>query len=85
MVCVADVSNASEVERMVETTSERYGKLDILHNNVGGGRAGQRMSIVEVSKEDWDASMTVDLRPFRSKPQGRADRRAMTVAEGEAE
>lgn len=85
MVCVADVTNASEVERMVETTIERYGKLDILHNNVGGGRAGQRMSIVEVPEEDWDASMTVDLRRFRSKPQGRADRRAMTVTEGAAE
>jgi NAD(P)-dependent dehydrogenase (short-subunit alcohol dehydrogenase family) len=62
MVCAADVTNARDVERMVETTIERYGKLDILHNNVGGGPAGQRMSIVEVSEEDWDASMTVNLK-----------------------
>jgi NAD(P)-dependent dehydrogenase (short-subunit alcohol dehydrogenase family) len=59
MVCAADVTNARDVERMVETTIERYGKLDILHNNVGGGPTGH---IVEVSEEDWDASMTVNLK-----------------------
>ena len=49
MVCTADVTNASEGERTVETTIERYGKLDILHNNVGGGPTGR---IVEMQEAD---------------------------------
>ena len=36
----ADVTRAGDVERVVETTIQRYGKLDILHNNVGGDAPG---------------------------------------------
>jgi NAD(P)-dependent dehydrogenase (short-subunit alcohol dehydrogenase family) len=61
MVCVADVTNASQVERMVETTIKRYGKLDILHNNVGSGRRGDRVA-EWMNEEDWDASMTINLK-----------------------
>jgi len=59
MVCPADVTNATDVERMVKATIERYGKLDILHNNVGGGPTGH---IVEMPEADWDASMAVNLK-----------------------
>jgi NAD(P)-dependent dehydrogenase (short-subunit alcohol dehydrogenase family) len=58
-VCAADVTHAAEVERMVETAIQRYGKLDILHNNVGGGPFGH---IVEMREDDWDRSMTVNLK-----------------------
>ena len=49
----ADVTNAAEVERMVETALQRYGRLDILHNNVGGGTYG---CITEVSKAGKQAN-----------------------------
>jgi NAD(P)-dependent dehydrogenase (short-subunit alcohol dehydrogenase family) len=58
-VCAADVTKAADVERMVETAIQRYGKLDILHNNVGGGTGGR---ITEVSEEDWDATMDACLK-----------------------
>jgi NAD(P)-dependent dehydrogenase (short-subunit alcohol dehydrogenase family) len=58
-MCVADVTKAAEVERMVDTALQRYGRLDILHNNVGGGTVGR---ITEVSEEDWDTSMNVNLK-----------------------
>jgi len=44
---------------MVDTTIEKYGKLDILHNNVGGGAMGR---IVDLSEEGWDTAMTVNLK-----------------------
>jgi NAD(P)-dependent dehydrogenase (short-subunit alcohol dehydrogenase family) len=58
-VYTADVTNAADVERMVETAMQHYGRLDILHNNVGGGTYGR---ITEVSEEDWDTSMNVNLK-----------------------
>jgi NAD(P)-dependent dehydrogenase (short-subunit alcohol dehydrogenase family) len=57
--CAADVTKAAQVERIVEIAIQRYGKLDILHNDVGGGTLGR---ITEVSEEDWDVSMDVNLK-----------------------
>jgi NAD(P)-dependent dehydrogenase (short-subunit alcohol dehydrogenase family) len=58
-VCAADVTNAEDVQRMVDTTVERYGAVDILHNNVGGNRGGQ---IVDMDEDDWDACMRLNLK-----------------------
>jgi NAD(P)-dependent dehydrogenase (short-subunit alcohol dehydrogenase family) len=55
----ADVSKAAEVEGMVARCLERYGRVDILHNNVGiielGGAA-------DTSEESWDRVMDVNLK-----------------------
>jgi NAD(P)-dependent dehydrogenase (short-subunit alcohol dehydrogenase family) len=37
---VADVARTDEVERAIQTTVERYSRLDILHNNVGFAQPG---------------------------------------------
>ena len=55
----ADVTKAADCERMVETCIERYGRLDILDNNVGISRRG---TVVEVSEEDWDHIMAVNVK-----------------------
>lgn len=55
----ADVTSAADCERMVETCVERYGRLDILDNNVGISRRG---TVVEVSEEDWDHIMAVNVK-----------------------
>jgi NAD(P)-dependent dehydrogenase (short-subunit alcohol dehydrogenase family) len=55
----ADVTRAEDCQRMVEAALERYGRLDILDNNVGISRRG---SVVEVSEEDWDHVMTVNIK-----------------------
>jgi NAD(P)-dependent dehydrogenase (short-subunit alcohol dehydrogenase family) len=60
-VCLADVTRASEAERLVETTIQRYGKLDILHNNVGG-IAGSGSRMVELTEDAWDRCMAVNLK-----------------------
>ena len=55
----ADVTKAADCERMVQTCIERYGRLDILDNNVGISRRG---TVVEVSEEDWDHIMAVNVK-----------------------
>jgi NAD(P)-dependent dehydrogenase (short-subunit alcohol dehydrogenase family) len=58
-VCVADVTRADDVQRMVDTTIERHGAIDILHNNVGGNRGGGR--VTEMDEEVWDTSLRLNL------------------------
>ena len=55
----ADVTKAGDCVRMVEAAVERYGRLDILDNNVG---IAMRGSVLEVAEEDWDRVMAVNLK-----------------------
>jgi NAD(P)-dependent dehydrogenase (short-subunit alcohol dehydrogenase family) len=55
----ADVSRDADCRRVVDETVQRYGRLDILHNNVGIGGAG---SVVEIDEESWDRIMSVNVK-----------------------
>ncbi len=55
----ADVTDEEQAKKVVESAVERYGRLDILHNNVG---IGMRGSVLEVVEEDWDRVMAVNLK-----------------------
>jgi len=62
MTVMADVSNIQDVERVVATAVEEFGKVDILINNAGidGGGKIHAHDVV-----DWDQVMAVNLRgPF---------------------
>lgn len=55
----ADVTRSANCRDMVERCIEKYNRIDILHNNVGiGGYGGP----VEMSEEEWDRIMTVNLK-----------------------
>ena len=54
-----DMTKLEDCERMAETAMGRYGRVDILDNNVG---LSQRGTVVEVSEEDWDRVITVNLK-----------------------
>ena len=56
---MADVSKSSEVKGMVERCIEVYGRIDILHNNVGIVEVG---GPVEISEENWDRLIDVNLK-----------------------
>jgi len=56
---VADVSKADEVRAFVEHCLETYGRIDILHNNVGVLAVG---GPEETSEDVWDRHMAVNVR-----------------------
>ena len=58
-VFAADVTRAEDCRAMVERAVSRWGKLDILNNNVGIGMGG---SVVQVEEDDWDRVMTVNVK-----------------------
>ena len=54
-----DVTRADQVQSMVERCVETYGRVDILHNNVGIVEVG---GPVEASEESWDRVVAVNLK-----------------------
>lgn len=54
-----DVTQKTEVRRMVEETRATYGRIDILVNNAGGDTKG---SIVDFPEETWDMLIDVNLK-----------------------
>ena len=56
---VGDVTESLTCKEIVKNTIDAYGALDILHNNVGIGGAG---TIVDVSEEDWDRVLKVNIK-----------------------
>jgi len=62
----ADVSKTDDVENMVKTVVDMYGRMDILFNNAGVGKIAM---IADISVEDWDLVMNTNLRAvfFASK------------------
>jgi NAD(P)-dependent dehydrogenase (short-subunit alcohol dehydrogenase family) len=55
----ADVSKADQVKTLVQTCIDGYGRVDILHNNVGIVEVG---GVVETSEEHWDHILSVNLK-----------------------
>ena len=55
----ADVSNAAEVERIVTTTVERFGRIDALFNNAA--RHGPAAAIEDYSKEEFRRVLDVNV------------------------
>jgi NAD(P)-dependent dehydrogenase (short-subunit alcohol dehydrogenase family) len=54
-----NVTHASDCERVVRKTCERFGRLDILFNNAGIIR---RTTVVDASEEEWDHVIAVNLK-----------------------
>jgi NAD(P)-dependent dehydrogenase (short-subunit alcohol dehydrogenase family) len=58
-VFVADVTKTEDCRAMVDRAVKRWGRLDILDNNVGIEGAG---SVVQVEEKDWDRVMMVNVK-----------------------
>jgi NAD(P)-dependent dehydrogenase (short-subunit alcohol dehydrogenase family) len=59
----ADVSVEGEIAGAIEAAVDRFSKLDILHNNAGVGQPGAgSVPFEEVTQEDWDYVMGINLR-----------------------
>ncbi|MBO55447.1 MAG: short-chain dehydrogenase [Dehalococcoidia bacterium] len=55
----ANVINDTDCQHMVAAAIDRYGRLDILDNNVGISRRG---TVVDISESDWDYVMAVNVK-----------------------
>ena len=56
---VCDVTDSSAVAQMVRACLERYGRIDVLVNNVGGSAPG---GPIEMSEDVWDAQVDLNLK-----------------------
>jgi len=59
LAVAVDVSQGADVRRMIATTLDHFGGLDILFNNAGISPTG---SVTTISEEEWDECIAVDLR-----------------------
>jgi meso-butanediol dehydrogenase / (S,S)-butanediol dehydrogenase / diacetyl reductase len=55
----ADVTSTGDIQHMIGTAYQRWGRLDVLFNNAG--IPGVR-PLLEVTEEEWDRQMAVNLR-----------------------
>jgi meso-butanediol dehydrogenase/(S,S)-butanediol dehydrogenase/diacetyl reductase len=55
----ADVRQPGDIERMLDETYRRWGRLDVLFNNAGVIRV---KPLLEVTPDEWDEVMAVNLR-----------------------
>jgi len=60
MICVADVSQWTQVKEMVDNTIKNFKKIDILVNSAG--ILGPTVPVWEYSLEDWDRVVAIDLK-----------------------
>jgi len=54
----ADVCNEDDVRRIVATSMDAYGRIDVLHNNVGLALLG---GPVDISLQDWERSLDLNI------------------------
>jgi len=59
LAVAADAGKREDAERLVETTKERFGRIDVLVNNAGITRD---QLLVRMKDEDWDKVMDTNLR-----------------------
>ena len=59
-VLVADITREEDCQAITRTAMERYGRIDILHNNVG--RSGGDRKTSEMDTHMWDEIMAMNLK-----------------------
>ena len=61
---IGDVARASECERVVRETVDRFGGLDVLFNNVGIQPQDSYRNVENTTEEMWDRILDVNLKSF---------------------
>jgi NAD(P)-dependent dehydrogenase (short-subunit alcohol dehydrogenase family) len=58
----ADVTKESELKAMAADAQSRWGRIDILHNNVGVSLAGGDAPLLEITEEALDRCVAINLK-----------------------
>jgi len=58
----ADVTKNAELKAMVDNALGRWGRIDILHNNVGVSLAGGDAELLEITEEALDRCVAINLK-----------------------
>src|SRR4029079_4661812 len=58
----ADVTKNADLKAMVEDAKGRWGRVDILHNNVGVSLSGGDAELLDISEEAFDRCVAINLR-----------------------
>ncbi|HEX5116922.1 MAG TPA: SDR family oxidoreductase [Pseudonocardiaceae bacterium] len=58
-VVVGDVTSDADCARAVAAAVDTWGRLDVLHNNVGVSSVG---TVVDVAEDEWDRLMAVNVK-----------------------
>jgi gluconate 5-dehydrogenase len=78
LALAADVTDTAECSRIVDATVERFGRLDIVFNAVGGGAGKVLFNAEEYPKDAWDWIYELNVRSTLVATQAAV--RAMIVA-----
>ncbi len=62
MGIMADVSDGSQVARMVRQVLDRFGRIDILVNNAGSRPGSDRVPVVDLEEDAWDLIQRVNVK-----------------------
>src|SRR5271163_1792490 len=58
----ADVTKNAEIKAMVEDAMKRWGRIDILHNNVGVSLSGGDAELLSITEEAFDRCVAINLK-----------------------
>jgi NAD(P)-dependent dehydrogenase (short-subunit alcohol dehydrogenase family) len=58
----ADVTKNAEIKAMVDDAIKRWGRIDILHNNVGVSLAGGDAELLAITEEAFDRCVAINLK-----------------------
>jgi len=67
----ANVTDADDIQRMLDLAYRRWGRLDVLFNNAG---IAEVRPLLELTEKDWDRMLAVNLRAVFFVLQGTAKR-----------
>lgn len=62
LTAALDVRSASQIDRVIQMTLEKFGRLDILVNNAAAPAGADRVPVVQLSEEAWDIVLDVNLK-----------------------
>jgi NAD(P)-dependent dehydrogenase (short-subunit alcohol dehydrogenase family) len=59
--CLLDIRSAAQIDAVVRQALAEYGRIDILVNNAAAPPGGDRVPVVEMAQESWEAVIDTNL------------------------